>query len=159
MIGRNSLCLLTIFKSTIEQDPACTMQKTGLTNDQSFLISPRPWKIPFDHVIIFRWLLDIRIRLDRLFVPLGRLWHEVPWKPQLRPQGSRHKVINSITTWNNFDSTFLCKYFDCFFFFRNCLVGRAYHIKICDFGTGNPAYRYLIVFHVKCDWASQGSIA
>jgi hypothetical protein len=20
-------------------------------------------------------------------------------------------------------------------------VGRAYHIKICDFGTGNPAYR------------------
>jgi len=24
---------------------------------------------------------------------------------------------------------------------RNCLVGRAYHIKICDFGTGNPAYR------------------
>ena len=78
-------------------------------------LSPRPWKIPFDHVIIFRWLLHIRIRLDRLFVPLGRLWHEVPWKPQLRPQGSRHKVINSDTTWNNFDSTFLCKYFDCFF--------------------------------------------
>lgn len=27
-----------------------------------------------------------------------------------------------------------------FSFARNCLVGKAYHIKICDFGSDNPVY-------------------
>lgn len=26
------------------------------------------------------------------------------------------------------------------FFFRNCLVGKAYHVKISDFGTDNELY-------------------
>ena len=25
--------------------------------------------------------------------------------------------------------------------FRNCLVGKCYHIKICDFGSDSPTYR------------------
>ena len=24
--------------------------------------------------------------------------------------------------------------------FRNCLVGKSYHLKICDFGSDNPLY-------------------
>ena len=41
MIGRYPLRLLTIFKSTLEQDPVCTMQNTGFTNDQFNI--PHSW--------------------------------------------------------------------------------------------------------------------
>ena len=44
MIGRYPYGLLTIFKSIIEQDPVCTMQKTGFTNDQFNF--PHSWSFP-----------------------------------------------------------------------------------------------------------------